>query len=293
MAATPPALSPAWGRSLCPHSAPRQPFPYLKKHGGFPKKPHASRGSCQQDVPRDQCDKAGGGHRCQLCPLGSGDTPGSPCTYRETQAMSLGRGKMSWLVLLSCITCPLTLQRMRRLWTSAGTEGTRHSGGDTGMAAPPQRPPLGKTRVILGEFSACCLLCQPRVPIPVTSLSCPHRVPTCHGLLGDKGRPQGTEGVEGFPQQPLPPVAHLPVPGAHVVGHREPHDVVQGHRLLQGDNGDLIDPGGGHRAGKGQGQGVTSMCRPFFPMTAASSTSQSTCCGGNTGARLGCTGGTR
>uniref|UniRef100_A0A8C9L6K0 Uncharacterized protein n=1 Tax=Serinus canaria TaxID=9135 RepID=A0A8C9L6K0_SERCA len=29
-------------------------------------------------------------------------------------------------------------------------------------------------------------------------------------------------GVEGFPQQPLPPVApHLPVPGAHVVGHRE------------------------------------------------------------------------
>lgn len=47
--------------------------------------------------------------------------------YRETQAMSLGRRKMSWLVLLSCISCPLTLQRILRLWTSVGMEGTRRT----------------------------------------------------------------------------------------------------------------------------------------------------------------------
>lgn len=69
-------------------------------------------------------------------------------------------------------------------------------------------------------------------PPPVLAMkeppACPCPVLTCHRLLGDKGRPQGTEGVEGFPQQPLPPVPHLPVPGTDVVGHREAHNVVQG-----------------------------------------------------------------
>lgn len=59
MAANPPALSPVRGVLVFPLCAP-QPFPYLKKHRGFPKKPHASGGSRQQDVPGDQCDKAGG-----------------------------------------------------------------------------------------------------------------------------------------------------------------------------------------------------------------------------------------
>ena len=45
-------------------------------------------------------------------------------TYWDTQATSWGSLKTSWLVLLLCISCPLTLQRMRRLWTSA--EEIRH-----------------------------------------------------------------------------------------------------------------------------------------------------------------------
>lgn len=84
--------------------------------------------------------------------------------YRETQVMSLGRRKISWLVLLSCISCPLTLQRILRLWTSVGTEGTHHTeveGRGTVLWDPRHcgHPLLGKTWMLWGKLGTCCLLC--------------------------------------------------------------------------------------------------------------------------------------
>lgn len=117
--------------------------------------------------------------------------PPPSATYWDTQATSWGSLKMSWLVLLLCISCPLTLQRMRRLWTSAEE------------------------------------VCHP-VELEKSLPPCP--VPTCHRVLGDNSWPYGTEGIKGLPQQPLPPIpSHLPVPGTDVVGHSEAHDVLHSH----------------------------------------------------------------
>lgn len=52
---------------------------------------------------------------------------------------------------------------------------------------------------------------------------------TCYTVLGNQGRAQGAEGVEGFSQQPLLPIAsHLPVPSTHIIGHSEASHVSHG-----------------------------------------------------------------
>lgn len=109
------------------------------------------------------------------------------------------------------------------------------------------------------------------VPIPSLSCSCPipilclfHPCPTCHRRPGDNGWPQGTEGVKGFPQQPLPPVSpHLPVASAHVIGHSEAQHVLQ-CRCFLGTAGTCLqgDIPTEPQVRQGPGQGVPQCVAP-------------------------------
>lgn len=98
---------------------------------------------------------------------------------------------------------------------------------------------------------------------------------TLHSVGGDQGRAQRTEAVEGFPQQPLLPVAHLPVTRADVVGHGEAGHVGEGVFLLNRD-GSISGRFTGASAPRPLKVTLTLMRLPRRPITKASSTSQST-----------------
>lgn len=218
----------------CPRWGPRVPpsphFPSPSGKRAVCETAPLPRGSPSAGRPQGPVSQTWGHRGRQPRPPRQWGSPG-PRSYRDTQAMRAGTPKMRCRVLLSCMRCPLTLQRIQRLCTSAGDTGDV----GTGPACPHRGGKHGRT-----GSTGLCWLRKGHGPCR-----------TWHRLPGDNGRPQGTEGVEGFAQQPLPPVALLPVPGTHVVGHRVAQHVLQGLRLL-GTAGTVT----GTLPGRGQARGT-------------------------------------
>lgn len=197
---------PAMLSFLCPPQ-PSPSFPLtFRNTGGFRKNPTPAGVPVSRMSPGTSVTNLGGETHTREVTVMAPPGPPRPSPYRETQAMSLERGKMSCWVLLSCISCPLTLQRMPRLWTSVGTEGTRHTaeGGDTKGTPPHQwgqlpwekhrwfgvkwcvSPPVSavmRDGPILVPVLSLSLFCPCPLPIPTSSLSpshpcaCPYSCP--------------------------------------------------------------------------------------------------------------------
>lgn len=142
-------ICPQWG-PLCPtrpqpHLSPRFPLT-LRKTGGFRKTPTPAGVPVSRMSPGTSVTNLGAHEVSAMawCQPGLWGSPAPPHSYRDTQATRAGTPKMRWRVLLSCIRCPLTLQRIHRLCTSAG--------GDTGdMGTVPPRPHLGEKHGGMGN----------------------------------------------------------------------------------------------------------------------------------------------
>lgn len=182
--------------------------------------------------------------------------------------MSWGSLKTSCLVLLLCTSCPLTLQRRLRLWTSA--RGTCHRGGHLG-------DPTLEVGASRGSAS------RPVPPPPVTE------------SLVTMAGPRGQKVSKVFPSSHCLPFLRICQSRALTsLATVKPTTCSSaadswGGTLSQCWGGDTRWQSRSHPPPEAQGAAVTWMCRPVFPMTAASSTSQSTSWGTNRGSGGGCT----
>lgn len=114
-----------------PPAPPEPPFPLtLRKTGGFRKTPTPAGVPVSRMSPGTSVTNLGA-QEVSAAAHWLWGSPGPP-SYRDTQATRAGTPKMRWRVLLSCMRCPLTLQRIHRLCTSAGGD----TGGDMGTVPP-------------------------------------------------------------------------------------------------------------------------------------------------------------